>query len=168
MKHGKYDTKYDKLCSIISIVFSGIFALFAGWWLGFFEWMADDSLGYSLIGTLIGYVVIFTIFFVLAIWLDISLVKLLTKKFNAEILAIVRDFDETKDAEKFYHALMNIQHRAKFRNDLNALYLNLSTALSHQGRTEEALEKLNEIQTDDKQLKMLIEKQRTDIMDKSG
>ncbi len=166
MKYGKYDTKYDKICSTISIVFSGIFVLLVSWRLGVFAWMANDSPGYALIGTFIGCIVIFILFFVLAMVFDIGLVNLLTKKFNAELSAIVRDYGETKDTEKFYRALMNIQHRAKFRNELNALYLNLSTALSHQGRTEEALEKLNEIQTDDKQLRMLIEKQRTAIREK--
>ena len=150
---------YDKLISIISFFFSLIAMLLLGCLTGLLKWMSNGRLQET-----IGIAVMLVWIIVLSILMTLLFVKAVSYHHRAERTKIVREYERTKDADQFYSDLTSMKNPPRLQFDKAALAFNLSTALSAQGKTDEALKKLDEIETENTKLKSLIETQRAEIL----
>lgn len=152
---------FDKVCTTISVVVSAIIVLGTCWLMGAMKWMAG-----GLLQTAVAVVAMFVVWFILAAVIGALLAKCIRKNFIKENGEILENFSAKEDADKLYVALTTMKNPPRFQNDKAMMHLNISTALYFQGKNQEALEELEKVKTDNKQISEIAEKQKAEIIAK--
>lgn len=112
---------------------------------------------FSLIGGAI-------IHFFLCILIGLKIDEYINRPFVNELNSIVKEYLETRDATKFYDELTNMRNQPKTVDGRNMLFLNVSTALSEQGKTEEALAVLDKIEPKSSNMEAIVNEQTKQIL----
>ncbi len=121
----------------------------------YYMYLSNDL--FRMIGTIIVAAIIhFIIYFLGALYINLGEEGPFVKQYNK----IMEDYEQTDNPQMLYEGLINIKHSPVKEETKNAYNLSMSTALHRIKRTKEALTYLDKIETDNHNLKKIVDEQR--------
>lgn len=150
---------YDKITTYISIGVSAAVLVIVYLTTGLSELVANANTIVSILSV----IAVLVFFFVIALVCSTVLYKVLGRKHQIEMDAIIDAYDETEDAQAYHQSLVKMENRPKFKSDKDKWYYHIAEALNLIDRKEDALRTLGLIVTHNKSLKNLVEELKDEI-----
>ena len=121
----------------------------------YFLYLSNDL--FRMIGTIIVAATIhFIIYFWGALYINLGEEGPFVKQYNK----LMENYEQNDNPQMLYEGLINIKYSPVKKETKNAYNLSMSTALHRINRTKEALTYLDEIETDNHNLKNIVEAQK--------